>query len=207
VADQLVLPTHLGEREMRPQDVQTPIWLYREASRRWGRTGFHLDVAATAANALAPYHFDEERSGLSNPWSPFAAKRITAERAAELHRAHAISAWQRAFCDPTVNLDTVPKPPWRVWNNPPFENAMPWVEKAHRAIEEEGVELVVQLLPGRPGTDWWHYAKRHGAEFHEIRGRVPFIYPEGAKGGNFEWNVLLIWSLPITVQDFTRKAP
>ena len=191
---QLVLPTHLGDREERPQDVQTPLWLYREAVRRWGRGGFHIDLAAGASNTLCPFYFSMEHCGIFYRGNPQEALMSPVNRVDFLID-------QRVLPFPPVSA----APPWRGWNNPPFEDILPWCKLCHDLVNGGGYEVIVQLLPGRPGTDWWQYAKRHGAEIHEIRGRVPFVYPDGAtKGGNFEWNVFLVWSLPIAVADFVR---
>jgi phage N-6-adenine-methyltransferase len=44
----------------------------------------------------------------------------------------------------------------RVWVNPPFSGMRAWVEKARRAVNEEGAELVVMLAPAnRTEQRWW----------------------------------------------------
>jgi phage N-6-adenine-methyltransferase len=62
----------------------------------------------------------------------------------------------------------------RVWCNPPYGRAIGrWLRKAWESVEQGDAELVVCLVPARPGGAWWHdYAAKGEVEF--LRGRLRF---------------------------------
>lgn len=53
----------------RPQDWRTPMSLFRELEKRFGRGGFTLDAAASADNTLCGRYFDEAANALQRPWA------------------------------------------------------------------------------------------------------------------------------------------
>jgi phage N-6-adenine-methyltransferase len=94
----------------------------------------------------------------------------------------------------------------RVWCNPPFSEVPVWVEKAWKAMRDEGAELVVMLLPAnRTEQGWW---QQHVEPFRDgdpvngvtlrtrfLRGRVRFIRPDWekpAKGDRPPFGVVLL---------------
>src|SRR5262245_27323838 len=62
----------------------------------------------------------------------------------------------------------------RVWCNPPYGREIGlWLEKALESVHTGQAEVVVCLVPARPGSRWWHdFAARGEVRF--LRGRVRF---------------------------------
>ena len=69
------------------------------------------------------------------------------------------------------------KQPWhgRVFCNPPYQNLIRWVKKAHDETRRpDGPEIAVLLLPAHTSTAWFHdYALPH-AELYWVRGKRRF---------------------------------
>ena len=66
-----------------------------------------------------------------------------------------------------------------VFVNPPYSQAIAWIEKATR--EARNGVTVVMLMASRTGTDWFcDYALPNAAEIRYVRGRLKFV---GGKSG------------------------
>jgi phage N-6-adenine-methyltransferase len=61
-----------------------------------------------------------------------------------------------------------------VWCNPPYGRAIGlWLRKAWQSVQNGDAEVVVALVPARPGSGWWHdYCARGEVGF--LRGRLKF---------------------------------
>lgn len=73
--------------------------------------------------------------------------------------------------------DGLSRPWWgRVWCNPPYGRGVgKWVAQAWAAVEHDGADLVVMLLPARTDTRWWHeYVIPYASTVCFLRGRLKF---------------------------------
>jgi len=86
------------------------------------------------------------------------------------------------------------------WCNPPYQDPMPWIEKAEEAAHLGAT--VVMLLPVDTSTAWFRAAFYGADEIVFLMPRVRFI---GAPGSPRWANMLCIWK-PTTV-GFCRTAP
>lgn len=98
----------------------------------------------------------------------------------------------------------------RVWCNPPFSKLEPWLAKAWRAMNDEGAECVVMLLPANrteqrfwqewvePFRDGGGATPRAVLRSRFLPRRVEFDYPPGIKNNRAPMFgcVLLTWSRP-----------
>jgi phage N-6-adenine-methyltransferase len=72
--------------------------------------------------------------------------------------------------------------PWahRFWCNPPYDNILPWVEKALTSGRTG-----VMLLPARTDSAWFRLlVEAHGVDIYFSRGRIRFVPPEGVKASS-----------------------
>jgi hypothetical protein len=100
--------------------------------------------------------------------------------------------------------------PWDAptWNNPPWSDIEPWIEKAEAEIRSRRCPLAYQLLPSWTDRKWWHrYVEPHrdgrgdGLITTRFLERERFGRPgdpEGLRSGGSPdfWCVLLVWRLP-----------
>jgi len=75
-------------------------------------------------------------------------------------------------------VDCLERPSLDVWNNPPYGRGVGrWVT---HAAEQARDCRVVQLIFTRSDTLWWHeVALPEASEIVHIRGRIPFLGPDG----------------------------
>ncbi len=82
-----------------------------------------------------------------------------------------------------------------IWNNPPYSNIRPWVEKAaEQCIQQR--QTVVMLVPEDMSVGWFSKALESVDEVRIITdGRINFIEPSTGleKKGNSKGSILLIW--------------
>ncbi|HAO2723462.1 TPA: phage N-6-adenine-methyltransferase [Escherichia coli] len=82
-----------------------------------------------------------------------------------------------------------------IWNNPPYSNIRPWVEKAaEQCIQQR--QTVVMLVPEDMSVGWFSKALESVDEVRIITdGRINFIEPSTGleKKGNSKGSMLLIW--------------
>ncbi|MBL4068248.1 phage N-6-adenine-methyltransferase [Escherichia coli] len=82
-----------------------------------------------------------------------------------------------------------------IWNNPPYSNIRPWVEKAaEQCIQQR--QTVVMLVPEDMSVGWFSKALENVDEVRIITdGRINFIEPSTGleKKGNSKGSMLLIW--------------
>lgn len=82
-----------------------------------------------------------------------------------------------------------------VWINPPYSNPMPFIIKAAKENESNGIGCVM-LLPCDPSVRWFSEAMRTA---HEVRlvtdGRLSFISEESGRpvNGNNKGSIIIIW--------------
>lgn len=82
-----------------------------------------------------------------------------------------------------------------IWNNPPYSNIRPWVEKAAEQCVRQR-QPVVMLVPEDMSTGWFSKALETVDEVRVITdGRINFIEPSTGleKKGNSKGSMLLIW--------------
>jgi site-specific DNA-methyltransferase (adenine-specific) len=66
-----------------------------------------------------------------------------------------------------------------VWLNPPFGAELArWMKKAMEEHRQHGC-TVVCLVPARTCTGWWHEFVLPAARVVFLRGRIPFLRPDG----------------------------
>ena len=82
-----------------------------------------------------------------------------------------------------------------IWNNSPYSNIRPWVEKAaEQCIQQR--QTVVMLVPEDMSVGWFSKALESVDEVRIITdGRINFIEPSTGleKKGNSKGSMLLIW--------------
>ncbi|WP_072855041.1 phage N-6-adenine-methyltransferase [Escherichia coli] len=82
-----------------------------------------------------------------------------------------------------------------IWNNPPYSNIRPWVEKAaEQCIQQR--QTVVMLVPEDMSVGWFSKALESVDEVRIITdGRINFIEPSTGleKKRNSKGSMLLIW--------------
>lgn len=70
----------------------------------------------------------------------------------------------------------------RVFCNPPYGRVLgSWIRKALHAVDEDGAELVVLLLPARTDVAWFHELVLPRCEIRFIRGRLNYTRGGGGR--------------------------
>ena len=87
-------------------------------------------------------------------------------------------------------------PGWRAFCNPPFKRVAPWVDKAHRAMIEEGT-LSVWILPASVNSAWLGQVERRG-KWWRFNRRPQFVPPEGVKASTNSRDCILVAFDPST---------
>lgn len=96
--------------------------------------------------------------------------------------------------------DALSMPNWRAagrspFCNPPWGNIFPFMRMAHREVHRGHNDRHVFCVPGRTGTDWYHFAKANGLII-PMRGRVNYVPPPNRKkkdNGAGEASVVVIF--------------
>lgn len=138
------------------QGYRTPPTLARELALRWAGS-WTIDVAADddGRNALAPAY----RCPLFSAFDPL--------------------PWSIGIVDgePIELRETEERV--HVWCNPPFQEILPWVERAEAEVRAGHIEVACLLLPVRAGQRWWPLVSDGGLwSLDWIDGRVSFINPK-----------------------------
>ncbi|HAU3361021.1 TPA: phage N-6-adenine-methyltransferase [Salmonella enterica subsp. salamae] len=98
-----------------------------------------------------------------------------------------------------------------VWCNPPYDNPLPWVQKAAEQCSVQK-QPIVMLLPADTSTAWFNYGRETADEIRFITGgRLSFIHPvtrKPGKNGNSKGSVFFIWrpwTTPRRIVTFTDR--
>lgn len=121
---------------------------------------FELDAAASKWNAKTARYFTKENDALKQDWY------MTANQNRPMIERH------------------LPSPACpAIWLNPPYGRKMgDWIRKA-RDEAQKGVDVVV-LIFARSCTKWWYETVQDALSITFLKGRVPFVRPDGSSKGS-----------------------
>jgi site-specific DNA-methyltransferase (adenine-specific) len=139
---------------------ETPKLLKADLEAEFGR--FTLDPASTKKNAKAPKFYTLKEDGLVKPW-----------RAANVFVNPPYGEGEVACLRPSsCKKKRCAERGWHLEEDQP--GLYDWVAKAYDESECNRAIQIVQLLPARTDTKWWHEFVMRSNEVYLVKSRITF---------------------------------